>query len=300
MIRPVACALVAAALAGGCNMTRFTANQTANVIAAAQPAFAMESDPQLARDAAPAQLKTVEGFLLASPENDTYLRVLAQGYCEYAFGFLESDLEEADSEGNARDVERLTRRATSLYLRCMNYGLRLLGASWEKAMYGEIAAFEGKVRGAKKGAVPGMFWAALGLASAINLNRDDIEMVGYLPKARLMLERVVALDPSYYNGGAHMVLGMLYSAQGAAVGGNPQKGKEHFERAIATSGGKLLLPMVLMARTYAVIVGDRKLFHDTLVKVLQTSPAVWPEQRLTNELAHIRASRYLRQEDSLF
>jgi hypothetical protein len=34
--------------------------------------------------------------------------------------------------------------------------------------------------------------------------------------------------------------------------------------------------------------------------VLQTDPAIWPEQRLANEIAHRKARRYLRMEKELF
>jgi hypothetical protein len=36
------------------------------------------------------------------------------------------------------------------------------------------------------------------------------------------------------------------------------------------------------------------------VKVLETPPSIWPEQRLANEIAHRRARRYLKQEKELF
>ena len=45
---------------------------------------------------------------------------------------------------------------------------------------------------------------------------------------------------------------------------------------------------------------DRKLFHEQLVKVLETDPAIWPEQRLANEVAQRRARRYLSHEKELF
>src|SRR5215467_14708434 len=113
-MRFVCLALVTAA----CNLTTFTANQTAPVLKAALPALAQENDLQLAREAAPGQLKTVEGFLLASPDNDVMIALLAQGYCEYAFGFLEGDLMEARWANKADDEALLTKRATGLYLRC--------------------------------------------------------------------------------------------------------------------------------------------------------------------------------------
>jgi hypothetical protein len=285
----------------GCNMVKIATNQTADVLAVAAPSMAMESDVDLAREAAPGQLKTVEGFWLASPDNKKLIRLLAQGYCEYAFGFLDSDLEELTMAG--RDDEQTTKlrqRATGLYQRCMKYGLKLLGGSWEKAFDGELAAFRDKVAHAGKGQVAGMFFTALGLASAININRDNLELVASLPRAKMMFERVVQLDEKFYNAGAHMALGMLYASQGASVGGDPAKGREHFDRAIALTSGKFLMPKVLKAQTYAVMVNDRKLFHESLVEVVQTSAAIWPEQRLANELARLRANRYLAHEADLF
>jgi hypothetical protein len=290
----------AVSAAAGCNMTKFTADQTSNVIKVAAPSLNMESDVQLARDAAPGQLKTVEGFWLASPDNPTYTRILAQGYCEYAFGFLQDDIETAEMNQQDDIAAPIRARATGLYLRCMNYGLRLLGKDWDKAINGDLAAFEKKVNGAGRGKVPGMFFTALGLASAINLNRDDIEMVAYLPKAKLLFERVAKLDEKYYNAGAHMALGMLNTAQGDAIGGNTLEGKKHFDRAIELTGGKFLMVKVLYAYNYGVVTGNQKFFHDTLVEVLNTSPAIFPEQRLANELAHLRAKRYLSHEKEWF
>jgi hypothetical protein len=281
-------------------MVAFTANQTSKVLEVASPALNQESDPEFARMAAPASLKTVEGFHLASPDNETLITILARGYCEYSFGFLEFDVQKARARGDDATADAIARRATGLFLRCMNYGLKLLDGSWEKALYGDQAGFEAKVKGADRDDVPGLFFTAMGLAQAVNLNRDDIEMVAFLPKAQVMFERVSALDSNYYNGGAHMALGMLYSARSVSLGGDPEKGKKEFEAAIAATGGKFLMPKVLMAQAYATITNNRELFHQTLVQVLETSPAVNPDQRLANELAHQRARFLLEREKEMF
>lgn len=292
--------LAAVTAASGCNMVKFTANQTAPVLNAAAPGFNQEADVQLAREAAPGQLKTVEGFHLATPENHVLIKILAQGYCEYAFGFLEGDMEQALFEKQDAKAEALGKRATGLYLRCMNYGLKMLDSDWEKAIHGETARFEAVVKDADEDDVPGMFFTALGLASAINLNRDDIELAAYLPKAKLMFERVVQLDDGYHNGIAHMALALMYTTLPKALGGDPDKGKAEFERAIAVTEGKFLMPKVMMAYVLGVGSNDQKFFHETLVKVLETSPAVFPDQRLGNEIAHIKARRYLTFEKELF
>ena len=284
----------------GCNMVKLTANTTANVLEVAAPGLQQESDPQLAREAAPGQLKTVEGFYMASPGNRKIIKILAKGYCEYAFGFLQDDIETLEMNNKPAEAAPIAKRATGLFLRCMNYGLKLLGSSWDEALRGDLATWEKKVNGAGSDDVTGMFFTALGLASAINLNRDNIDMVAYLPKARMLFERVLKLDEKYFNGGAHMAMGMLLTSQGDAIGGNSAQGRKHFERAIEITGGKYLMPKVLFALNYGVVTGNQKFFHDTLVEVLNTSPAVWPEQRLANELAHIRARRYLSHEKEWF
>jgi hypothetical protein len=296
-------ALVALVLGVGCNMTKFTANTTSKVIKVASNALNQESDPELARAAAPASLKTIEGFLLAAPDNEIYLHTLAKGYCEYAFGFLDNDAEELRFAGKDDEADHLAKRATNLYLRCLNYGLKLMPdpEGWEKALWNDdLPTFEGRLAKTDEDHVPGMFFMALGLASSINLNRDDIDMIAYLPRAEMMFERVVKLDERYHNASAHMALGMLKTTQSKSLGGKPEEGLKHFERAIELTGGKYLMPMVLMARNYGIGTNNRKFFHDTLVKVLQTDPAIWPDQRLANELAHIRARRYLSYEKELF
>jgi hypothetical protein len=98
----------------------------------------------------------------------------------------------------------------------------------------------------------------------------------------------------------HVALGLLYTAGGTQLGGDAKLATEHFQKALALTDDKFLLARVNYARKVGVMIQDRKLFHDELVKVLQTDPAIWPEQRLANEIAHRRARRYLSQEKELF
>ena len=293
-------AIFALPLLASCNLVKLAADQTADVLEVAAPANNMESDVQFAREAAPGQLKTVEGFLMASPENRKMLAILAQGYCEYAFGFLQDDVEALVLAGKTDEATPLVARTTAFYQRCTAYGLRLLGSDWDKAFHSSPAAFEKHVKSAEKSDVPGMFWTALGTASAIDLNRDNIEMIADLPKAQLLFERVLALDEAYYNGGAHLAMGMIQTSMSPALGGNPEAGKKHFERVVELTFGKFLMPKVLLAASYGTITQNQEFFHATLTQVLDTPPSVWPEQRLANELAHIRAKRYLAHEKELF
>ena len=319
-------------LAGGCIDTKKIAvKTTAEVLTRGQRAMKMESDYDLAADAMPASLKTVESFHTAYPDIRKLTVLLAEGYCQYGSGFVEDEWEVAylvrqDDDG----ALHLARRATKMYTRCMNYGLELLDRRWTRAMSGKLDELRTVARAAGAGDREGLLWLALGLTSMINMNVDDVAMVSYLPYAQFLLERLVVMDgdAAVILGGddpaaraalgrklgdvrgapkdpvrralPHLALGMMLTSRGTEVGGNPERGRRHFQRAIELTGGKFLLARVMLARGYARVTQNRALFRDTLSEVLRTDPAVWPDQRLANEIAHRRAHRYLQLADDWF
>lgn len=296
---------MALVLAGaGCDLKAFTVSTTAPVLKVASDSFASEGDVELAREAAPGQLKTVEGFLQSAPKNEDLLQVLAQGYLEYAFGFVEDDLESLpdDSQHEAQRAA-LTERATGLYDRALGYALRLLETDdkhFGEAFRKDVASAEAEAKKLDKDDAPGLLFAGLALASSINLNRNDLSRVVELPKAIALIKRSHDLDPKFYNGGAAMTLGIIYCSQGKAIGGDPELGKKYFEEAIRLNDGKYLMPKVMFARWYAFIVQDRSLFESTLKSVIAAPADILPSQRLPNALAKRRAARYLAHVDDYF
>jgi hypothetical protein len=288
----------------GCSLNEFAVSTTAPVLFEASKAFSQEPDVQFAREAAPGQLKTADGFLVSSPENRYLLEILSRGYLEYAFGFLEDDLESMpDDATHHAEREHLTERCTGFYDRALGYALRDLGTYGKgvpAAFKKDTSALEAAIAELPKAAAPALLFAGQALASAINLNRADIARVAELPKAVALIKRSYALDRTYYNGIAAMTLGLINASQGKAMGGDPDASKRYFEEAIAVTHGKFLLARVMMARFYAVITQDRALFDQLLKEVIATPGDVLPAQRLPNELAHRRAARYLKQAEDLF
>jgi len=294
---------VAAILAStGC--VGMTVGMTAPVVKIASVNFNAEGDVDLAREASPGQLKTAEGFLAADPTNKILLGVVTQGYIEYAFGFLEDELETLpDDPQHAAQRDHIIARATGLYDRALEYAIQWLSLedkNFRTAFNKDVASAEAEAKKLDKDEAPALFFAGLALASSINLNRNDVARVVDLPKAIALVKRAHALDPKFYNGGAAMTLGTVYSAQGKAMGGDPDAAKKYFEEAIATSNGKFLLTKVMFGRFYAVVIQDRPLFEKTMKEVIDTPANVYPEFRLANELAHKRAKRYLAHVEDYF
>jgi TRAP transporter T-component len=304
-MRFVSFVLVVVAASAGCDMGAFTVDTTTKVLVRAQPALQEESDYDLAARALPGTLKTVESFWVVNP-SDKLTGLLMEGYCQYGTGFVEDEWEQAQAKKDFDGMEYQAERATKMYIRCMNYALRALGSDWQQKIFGTVDEVAALVKGADSDQRTPLMWAAVGLASAINMNKDKMDLVAQLPTAKAMLLRVLEMDAKEEPDNKmlaalpHVAMGMLYSSMGKDLGGDPVKATAEFKKAMDLTGGKFLLAQVFYARKVGVMTQDKKLFHDTLMKVLATPPSIWPEQRLAGEIAHRRARRYLKQEKELF
>ena len=203
--------------------------------AAAADALPEETDVQLARDAAPASLKTVEGFLVSAPKNRDLLASCwrrATSSTPSASSRTTTSRSPDDAK-HADERDALAARATGLYDRAHGFAIRLL--ELDDKHFGEmfrkdVASAEAEAKKLDKKQAPGLLFTGLALASAINLNRNDLARVVELPKAIALIKRSHELDPKFYNGGAAMTLGIIYCSQGKAIGGDPELGQEVLRR----------------------------------------------------------------------
>ncbi len=285
----------------GCNLNRITANSTSGMLAYGSVAMDREADVEFARYAFPASLKTLETFLVNAPDNENLLLLLARGYNSYAFGILEGDLDRANITGPEELIDDLTRRATIHYMRGREYGFRLLNrpALEEAARTDDLETLDAELAELKKEDAPGLFWAAYGWSSAINLAKDDASMLASLAVIERMMARMVELDEDY-NGGAPLLFhGVYHSAKPKMFGGKPELSKEYFERAMASHGDSNLLVPFLYARFYCPQVQDRALFDTLIDKVGSADLTAYPEMRLTNEIARQRAMFWAKHVDEI-
>jgi hypothetical protein len=121
-----------------------------------------------------------------------------------------------------------------------------------------------------------------------------------LSKALAVMERVLALDEGYADGGAHLVFGMYYAVQPAGAGQDLPRSRKHFERAMKLGGEQNLLPRVLFAEFYARATADARLFSETLDQVLAAPDTTVPRFRLMNAIARERATRLRQQKEEWF
>jgi hypothetical protein len=249
--------------------------------------FNEESDLQLAHEAFGSNLKLIEAMIKSDPENEQFLVFAAQGYNSYALAFCEDD-----------SVER----ARVFYLRAKEYGMRVLmkNKKFKEALDGDITAFREAVKTFDKDDVPAIFWTALSWGGYVNITRTDVAGLADLSKVKALVEFVAENNPSFYYGGAYLFLGTIEGSTPKALGGNPAKAKECFEKCLSLNSGKFLMTQLYYARTVAVATQDQPLFESLLKQVDDASPDILPEARLANIIAKQKARRLSAQINELF
>lgn len=271
----------------GCSTSQLVARGASPLIEHGMAAMNRETDLELARASIPANLKMVEALLLADPGNTAYRVQAAMGFYGYAMGFVEPD----DRE-----------RAVALYRRALDHALAVLErvGLTQAMLAGDAAGFEKALAGLDAHAVPALFWAASAWGKWIELQLDDPARLAELPRVEALMQRALALDETYYHGGAHVFFGVYYGSRAPMFGGDFARAARHFDHAAVLSQNQLLFVEVYRARYLLWQMGDRAAFHATLKRVLDAPDGANPDLNLANALARKQAAELLNQEEDLF
>jgi len=258
---------------------------TGNLADHLSEAILAHDDPGTVREAAPAFLLLLDGLIRSDPEGEPLLLAGARLYSTYASSFV------ADRERGARLAERARR-----------YGERALCQRRETLcshLHGPFDPFAAALAGTSERDVPALYGLGASWATWISLHSNDWNAIAELPKVEALMTRVVELDETFDDGAAHVYLGVLQNQRPASLGGKPEEGRDHFERALALSRGRNLMVKVLIARHYARLVFDRDL-HDRLLKDVLAADAQSEGFTLSNTLAKREAEGLLGSADDYF
>lgn len=283
--------LVLGLLFSACSFSRVASNLTSDIFKAGSPVFEEESDIEVAEQSALAVIKTLEAFHRHNPENETYLFLLSKSYGTYAFGFLETRMLEYQDRDPAK-YQVYLERARLFYSRGRDYGLKWIARRDKKlreAIDKDLKTLQERLASYDKKEIEPVFWTALSWSSYINLTKDSVRSITDLAIVETMMGKVLQVNPDYFYGGPHLFYGAYYTSRPPMLGGDPEKGRQHFEEAVKVTQEKFLLPLVMEAQYLAVQIQDPVLFHSLLDRVEAGSIDAMPEQRLANVLAKYRA-----------
>ena len=263
-----------------------TVAATASLLEDVANASYKQSDLVLIRRGMPSYLMLIDGMVEALPDNKRLLISAAQLYASYASAFIQ-------------DEDQIY--ATALYARARDYALRALEQNgFKNPATRPFDDFEIGLYDLGKNDVPYIFWAASCWGSWISLNRGSMEAMAELPRVELLMKRVLELDEAFYYGGAHIFMGVLDASKPRVAGGDLDRARDHFLKAIELGDGKFLMARIYYADSYAKKAFDRELFISILENVLATPADITPELTLLNTVAHTKAKEMLNQVDEYF
>lgn len=275
--------LLAVLVVAGCSS--LVSNVTEGLATDLSAAILENPDVDVVREGAPAYLILIDGLLESTPDNVTLLSAAATLNSAYAGAFV---TDEGRSRLMSAKAKALASRAVCLGVRD---GCGVVGRPY--------AEFEQWVVGLERKDVPLIYGLATSWAGWIQANSDDFNAIAELGRVKALIGRVADLDEGYDYGGPHLYLGVFEVLLPPALGGRPEVGRFHFERAIALSEGRHLLTKVMFADQYARMVFDRPL-HDSLLEEVLAAEDDLPGLRLMNAVARRRAQELLDSADDYF
>jgi hypothetical protein len=283
-----ACVLIVMLLLpAGCGVhKKMTVVSAAALVEDVAKASYKQSDLRLVREGMPAYLMLMDGMVEGWPDNERLLLAAAQAYASYASAFVGAD------DPAFRDT---------LLTRAKAYALQALEQRGISApLTSPFAEFERQVGQTTRSDVPYVFWSASCWGNWIGAHANSITAVAELPRVEALMRRALTLDETYYYGGPHIFMGILYASRPPVAGGNLDLSKQHFSKAIEIGQGKFLMAYVYYADYFARKAFDRELFVSVLNKVLQTPADTVPELTLLNTVARHQAEALLGRTDEYF
>ncbi len=250
-------------------------------------AYEMETEPDWdhLKDGVGPNLKMVEGLYHLSPEDDDLLVALIKGYTAYAFAIFETEAL-AEQLAGKNDSKALA-RAQHFYSRAIEYGIKYFeeeGISWDDLVKATrdpegVPGLLAKNLPSNQRAHEGAAFFAQALGGLINLKKDDMILVAQLPVAKGMFDWVCAENPNINHGACNLFYAAYEAGRPRMLGGNPEKGKELFKKAMELNPSNWLVHTTYL-QYYVIPMGDEDEWAEvkkTLNNAAQTNASnmVW-------------------------
>ncbi len=252
--------------------------------------FTRDSDPELIRDALPLALKMYEGLVESNPDHVPLKRATASSFCAYSYAFIQFPADTLPIEQIDKKKQMLT-RAKNMYVRARDYGLDGLDIRYDNFRKGLAANADSTLALTEKEDCDILYWTGLSWMGAFTVAKFDMKLALSVPKAIKIMKRVEELNPDYGNGSIDEFLISYYGAMPKSMGGDKDKAKTHFDRAVKLSKGNSAGPYIAYATAVAIPAQDRELFLQLMKKAKKVKP-----ESLQNNLLH----RTIQRENSIW
>jgi predicted anti-sigma-YlaC factor YlaD len=248
-------------------------------------------------------LKTMEQLYDSLPAHVGIRLALVRSFTALGVGFVKDDADKLEDKDVAAS-RVIYARARRLLIRARDYGLSglELRAPGARAALERGGAEERKAALArfKKEDVELLYWTGAAWGSAISAGRDDMKLVGELPRVEALMTRALELDESFDEGAIHDFFIVYDAGRSEAQGGGKKRARQHLERSLALSHERRLSPLVSFAEAVDVDTQNKQEFCSLLDRVMRYDVDQDRDHRLVNILAQRRARWLLARTQDLF
>ncbi len=305
MRRELALAVLLSFSTAACSLKTYALKSVANTFSGTGNIYGRDDDPELVRAAIPFALKTMEQLADALPDHLGIRVALGRTCTSLAAGFFKEDAERRLEE-DVKAAQPMFTRARHMALRGWRYAIEAAELSHKGSRHaiasGTAAEQTAALAQFQAGDVELLYWLGASWLAAISTGKDDMKLVGELPRATRVLERALALDESWDQGTLHELFILLDAGRGVDQGGGPKKAEGHYKRALELDHGNRLGPHVSYAESVLVDAQNKKEFLRLLQLVIDADLDVVDDRpyRLVNILAQRHAAWLLSRTDDLF
>ncbi|MDR2211930.1 MAG: TRAP transporter TatT component family protein [Spirochaetaceae bacterium] len=285
---------------GACSLNKLAINKVSDALTGggSNSVFLGDTDPRLVGDALPFAVKMYEMLLAQNPNHQGLILTTGSLFIMYANAFVQGPAEMLPPGAYSERLKELG-RAKKLYLRGAAILERGIGnkypgliredPDWGNAAPSQLTERLGQV---KKEDVPLLYWYAAGNLSAYALDPFDLALGTRVPLITLLIDRAYELDPDFNAGALDDLYILFYGSLPDGMGGDPERAKVHYARALEKSKGLSAGPYVSYARAVAIPSQDYPAFKANLEAALAIDIGADAANMLVNIINQEKA-RYL-------
>ena len=181
-------------------------------------------------------------------------------------------------------------------------------AMGEKAMVSSSPAFEARVKAGEKpeeavaaipaAGQPAMYWYSVCLAKW-GREQGFSTILKFKGRIYSIMKRVLELDPTYFYGAPHRYFGAYYSLAPGFAGGDMEKGREHFEKALEIAPD-YIGTRVFFAEAWAEKEDEEEVWYEQLNAAMAADPNAIPDVAPENMFEQRKAKARLGMADDLW
>lgn len=235
-----------------------------------------QNDLDLVCEGSPAYLLMIDSMIASKPESPGLLQAGAQAYSGYIAAMAECRY----------PPERIRTVADKAHI----YGKKLVST---RLSLNSPEKFDHQLDTLDCSDVPRIFWGTLAWLNWIQQQEGAPAAMADLVIIEKIMKRLLELDESYQAGAAHLFWGGYYATRPPMFGGDPEKSRYHFERAMELSNRSFLLIHTTYAETLARQLFDQELHDSLLREVINFQLQSAPDYTLSNQIAIRKAKRLL-------